>query len=408
MPTPAPRTPICIARGNLADLEASIADIQEGEICYARDKNSYYQKTNSTLTRVGFSGNYGDLESTPTIGNGKITIKQGGVVKGSFNVNQVGNDEVNLDAGGGGGSDYTLPTATGSRLGGIKVGSGLTVLGDGTLSATGGGGGGGAIDTVTATPGTGITANTSGGDVTLAGIDASTTVKGVVRLATQAELEAGTPGVVPGADLILANGYQLPIATASLLGGFTVGQGLRIDPSTGKLDVTVSNGTVFKGTADFTDAGAVPGSPENGWIYINTTAGTGAWTGFAGEAVEDGVEAIWSTADSKWVLIANGGVGVTEVTGRAPISVDVATNGDSAPIVEISNASEAAAGAMRFATNAQITSGAALVAVQASQLKTALDGLDPLPTGSNQSDLLQWDTGSSSWVVSNVLDGGTF
>lgn len=40
----------------------------------------------------------------------------------------------------GGGGGYVLPTATASRLGGIKVGSGLTVQNDGTLSADGGGG----------------------------------------------------------------------------------------------------------------------------------------------------------------------------------------------------------------------------------------------------------------------------
>lgn len=43
-----------------------------------------------------------------------------------------------LDTGGGGGS-YTLPAATASTLGGIKVGPGLSVEADGTLSATGGG-----------------------------------------------------------------------------------------------------------------------------------------------------------------------------------------------------------------------------------------------------------------------------
>ena len=43
-----------------------------------------------------------------------------------------------LDTGGGGGS-YTLPAATASTLGGIKVGTGLSVEADGTLSATGDG-----------------------------------------------------------------------------------------------------------------------------------------------------------------------------------------------------------------------------------------------------------------------------
>ena len=44
-----------------------------------------------------------------------------------------------IGGGGGGGGGYVLPTATDSRLGGIKVGSGLTVQNDGTLSASGGG-----------------------------------------------------------------------------------------------------------------------------------------------------------------------------------------------------------------------------------------------------------------------------
>lgn len=43
-----------------------------------------------------------------------------------------------LDTGGGGGS-YTLPAATADTLGGIKVGPGLSVEADGTLSAMGGG-----------------------------------------------------------------------------------------------------------------------------------------------------------------------------------------------------------------------------------------------------------------------------
>ena len=41
---------------------------------------------------------------------------------------------------GGGGGGYTLPAATTTRLGGVKVGSGLSVAPDGTLSYAGGGG----------------------------------------------------------------------------------------------------------------------------------------------------------------------------------------------------------------------------------------------------------------------------
>lgn len=47
---------------------------------------------------------------------------------------------------GGGGGSYTLPPATSSTLGGVKIGSGVNVTSDGTISVSGGGGGGGGFD----------------------------------------------------------------------------------------------------------------------------------------------------------------------------------------------------------------------------------------------------------------------
>ena len=55
---------------------------------------------------------------------GKLTILPGAVVEG-------------LDGGGGGGSGYTLPVATASTLGGIKVGNGLSITAEGVLTAEG-------------------------------------------------------------------------------------------------------------------------------------------------------------------------------------------------------------------------------------------------------------------------------
>ena len=67
-----------------------------------------------SLAAVATSGAYSDLTGTPTIptvGNGTITIAQGGVSKGTFTVNQSGDTTINLDSGGGGGTD--LPDQTG-------------------------------------------------------------------------------------------------------------------------------------------------------------------------------------------------------------------------------------------------------------------------------------------------------
>jgi len=56
VPVPDPRTPICIARGNYADLAANIAALEEGEICYAFDEDSLYVKEGGLLVRAGDPG----------------------------------------------------------------------------------------------------------------------------------------------------------------------------------------------------------------------------------------------------------------------------------------------------------------------------------------------------------------
>lgn len=54
------------------------------------------------------------LTDIPTVGNGTITINQGGTQKGTFTLNQSGNTTINLDAGGGGGAtiDDTTPSSS--------------------------------------------------------------------------------------------------------------------------------------------------------------------------------------------------------------------------------------------------------------------------------------------------------
>ena len=49
MPTPSNRTPIRVARGTYNNLNSSVSDIQEGEICYATDQDKLYVKEGSSL-----------------------------------------------------------------------------------------------------------------------------------------------------------------------------------------------------------------------------------------------------------------------------------------------------------------------------------------------------------------------
>ena len=61
MPTPANRTPIRVARGTYTNLNSSLSDIQEGEICYATDENKLYVKEGASLesTQADISGSIG-------------------------------------------------------------------------------------------------------------------------------------------------------------------------------------------------------------------------------------------------------------------------------------------------------------------------------------------------------------
>ena len=91
------------------------------------------------------SANGIDYTDFATVGAG-VTRQFTGMANGNFYrlSGNTGTVEVNWmrecsPAGGGGGGGYVLPTATASRLGGVKIGSGINVASDGTISANGGG-----------------------------------------------------------------------------------------------------------------------------------------------------------------------------------------------------------------------------------------------------------------------------
>lgn len=52
MPTPANRAKIQLARGSFTNISASLSDLLDGELCYAKDENKLYMVEGSTLTPV--------------------------------------------------------------------------------------------------------------------------------------------------------------------------------------------------------------------------------------------------------------------------------------------------------------------------------------------------------------------
>ena len=98
---------------------------------------------NQTASQAGFatvatSGSYNDLTNKPTIptvNDSTITISAGTGLSGggSFTLNQSETSTVTLNSTI---TQYSLPTASGSTLGGIKVGTGLAIDGSGVLSTS--------------------------------------------------------------------------------------------------------------------------------------------------------------------------------------------------------------------------------------------------------------------------------
>lgn len=172
------------------------------------------------FAKVAFSGAYSDLTGRPAIptATGDLTNNSGYITSSALNgyvksVNGIspdssGNVTISVSGGGSSGSgNYTLPTASSSILGGVKVGSGLTINTSGVLSAD-------------------VTAST------LSAYAKTTDLSAVAKSGSYNDLS--NKPTIPSA-------YTLPNATSSTLGGVKVGSNISV--SSGTISVTKSNVT---------------------------------------------------------------------------------------------------------------------------------------------------------------------
>lgn len=68
------------------------------------------------LATVATSGSYNDLSDKPTIGDGTITVRQGGITRGTISVNQTNDTTIDLEAGGSGISPGIIVPFAGSVI----------------------------------------------------------------------------------------------------------------------------------------------------------------------------------------------------------------------------------------------------------------------------------------------------
>ena len=214
---------------------------------------------------AGAAGKDGKDGTTPDITIGTVTTGAAGS-SAAVKANTVSGG-VSLDftiprgdtgaTGSGGGSSYTLPTASDTVLGGIKVGTGLAIS-SGVLSATGGTGGIGANDTVDGGDyvGTGSTGGGGGGSSSTDSLWSS------VRLLVNAD------GAAYGYDSSSNKCYVSSIgnAAATTTNPKWGTKSLAFDGAGDYLYVNGGTASLAFGTGDFT---------AETWLYMNSLPASG-------------------------------------------------------------------------------------------------------------------------------------
>lgn len=209
-----------------------------------------------------------------------------------------------VGTGGGSGEGYTLPPASATTLGGVKIGSGISVTADGVISAEGGGG------TPYELPA--ATANTLGG----------IKVGDNLTITPDGKLSAN------------AGAYELPVATSAILGGVKVGDGLSVTQD-GELSVTAQcsyelpeAGVDSLGGVKIRAARYIPSIKlDNGYIDVKWGSASGFSATSDGLAVREASNGAIevSTLGVNVKVKSDGGVGID--SNGAGLYLKVATSG---------------------------------------------------------------------------------
>lgn len=223
---------------------------------------------------------------------------------------------------------YTLPTASASTLGGIKVGSGLVIDGSGVLSATGGGGGGGGVTQIIA--GTNVTISSTGAGGT-----------GIVTINSTGGGGGGS-GTVTSVGI---NSSDMTVTNSPITGTGSIGLSLNTVP--------ISKGGTGQTTATAAINALLPSQTGNSGAYLTTNGSVASWAPVSAQASNTGYVTLpgnlrlgWGVVDfgdiysgHDTAYISYGGIFSTVYNVQVQLQRYSGTGGDAYPIITSSTIS---------------------------------------------------------------------
>lgn len=250
-------------------------------------------------------------------------------------------DKTKLDGIESGANNYELPTASASDLGGVKVGSGLSINVEGALSAD-------TIPEATTTT-AGLMSATdktkldsvetnanhyvlpTASATTLGGVkvgDGLSISDGVVSTNTIPDATTSASGLMSATDKTKLDGlspYTLPAATTSSLGGVKVGSGLSID-NTGELSadqyqLPIASSSTLGGVK----IGSGISIASDG--TISTTGGGGGSSTLSGlqdvdiQSPQPDQVLKYDSTNNKWINASGGGGGSSSLAGLSDVTI---------------------------------------------------------------------------------------
>lgn len=267
MPTPANRAKIQLVRGSYANILASIADLIDGELCYAKDQNKLYMVEGSTLTPLDYLSNVDVSETVQDLIGAAIA---GGTGLTAIYDDPSGIVTIDLDdtavTPGSYGSGTAIPSLTVDQQGRITAISTTTVetsAGNLTVIADGGANETINLDTesLTLSGDTGITTTTTTNGVLIdlddtavvPGTYGSTTTIPVITVDQQGRItSAATNNISTSLGVSADSGSAETVDLAT--------ESLTISGATGISTTTIANGV----SVDLDDTAVTPGSYGDG------------------------------------------------------------------------------------------------------------------------------------------------